>query len=63
MHELGTTGQSAFLQELLETYPATLLDILRLQGVGPKTVARLHAALAITTVEGLATAKIGRAHV
>lgn len=56
IHELGTTGQCAFHQELLATYPATLLDILRLQGVGPKTVARLHAALGVATVDALAAA-------
>lgn len=56
IHELGTNGHCAFHQDLLRTYPATLLDILRLQGVGPKTVARLHAALGVTTVEDLAAA-------
>ena len=40
--ELATTGDCAVRQELLQTYPITLLDVLALQGVGPKTAGRLY---------------------
>jgi len=59
--ELATTGSSAYHQELLAQFPPTILDLLRLQGVGPKTVATLYSELNIRTVDDLATAaKDGR---
>ena len=54
--ELGDTGACAYHQELLQQFPPTILDLLRLQGVGPKTVALLYSALHIRSVEELATA-------
>ena len=56
IHELTTTGACRFHQELLEEFPPTILDILRLQGVGPKTVALLYGVLNIRTVDELAEA-------
>ena len=41
IREIAITGDCAIRQELLTEFPATLLDVLRLQGVGPKTVAVL----------------------
>jgi DNA polymerase (family 10) len=59
--ELATTGSSAYHQELLAQFPPTILDLLRLQGVGPKTVAMLYSELNIRSVDDLAAAaKDGR---
>jgi DNA polymerase (family 10) len=51
--ELVDTGTAAFHQELLQEFPPTVLDLLRLQGVGPKTVALLYQGLGISTLEEL----------
>ena len=51
--ELVDTGAIAYHQELLQAFPATVLDLLHLQGVGPKTVARLYGDLGIRTLEEL----------
>src|SRR5918993_3377195 len=59
--ELVDTGTSPYHQELLREFPPTVLDLLRLQGVGPKTVALLYQGLGIRTLEDLeAAAKDGR---
>ncbi|HVL65658.1 MAG TPA: DNA polymerase/3'-5' exonuclease PolX [Vicinamibacterales bacterium] len=54
--ELVDTGTCAFHQELLQEFPPTVLDLLRLQGVGPKTVALLYGGLGIHTLDDLAQA-------
>jgi DNA polymerase (family 10) len=56
IRELADTGACAFHQELLQEFPPTILDLLRLQGVGPKTVSLLYTTLNIRTVEELADA-------
>jgi DNA polymerase (family 10) len=56
IRELSTSGTCLYHQELLQEFPPTILDLLRLQGVGPKTVALLYSSLNITTVDGLAEA-------
>ncbi|MEP6915423.1 MAG: DNA polymerase/3'-5' exonuclease PolX [Acidobacteriota bacterium] len=53
LSELVETGQCRFHQELLQEFPPTILDLLRLQGVGPKTVALLYRGLEIRTLEEL----------
>ena len=59
--ELVDTGAIAYHQELLQEFPPTILDLLRLQGVGPKTVALLYHHLGIRTLEELeAAAREGR---
>jgi DNA polymerase (family 10) len=59
--EICQTGTCAIHQELIASFPATLLDLLRLQGVGPKTVALLYGELRIASLEDLeAAAKAGR---
>jgi DNA polymerase (family 10) len=61
IRELGGSGTSPFHQELLHQFPPTILDVLRLQGVGPKTVALLYSALNISSIEALeAAAKSGQ---
>jgi DNA polymerase (family 10) len=59
--ELLTTGTIAYHQALLQEFPPTILDLLHLQGVGPKTVALLYRELSIRTLEDLeAAAREGR---
>ena len=59
--ELLETGTTAYHRDLLQEFPPTILDLLRLQGVGPKTVALLYGGLGIRTLDDLqAAAKDGR---
>ncbi len=59
--ELLETGELAYHRELLAEFPATILDLLRLQGVGPKTVALLHRELHIGSLDELeSAARAGR---
>ena len=51
--ELVDTGTCAYHQELLQEFPPTILDLLRLQGVGPKTVALLYRQLEIRSLDDL----------
>ena len=56
IRELSETGALAYHQELLEAYPASLLDLLTLQGLGPKTVALLYETRGIKTLDELEAA-------
>jgi len=56
IRELVDSGSCRYHLELLEQFPPTILELLRLQGVGPKTVALLYSALNIKSVEELAAA-------
>jgi DNA polymerase (family 10) len=61
IREIALTGDCAIRQELLGEFPSTLLDVMRLQGVGPKTVAVLYRELRIKSLDDLAAAaKAGR---
>jgi DNA polymerase (family 10) len=51
--ELVETGAIKYHQELLQEFPPTILDLLHLQGVGPKTVARLYGDLGVRTLDDL----------
>lgn len=51
--ELVDTGAIRSHQDLLQEFPPTILDLLHLQGVGPKTVARLYGDLGVRTLEEL----------
>jgi DNA polymerase (family 10) len=51
--ELVDSGSIAYHRELLQQFPPTVLDLLHLQGVGPKTVARLYGELGIRTLDDL----------
>ena len=51
--ELIDTRACRYHQELLEEFPPTILDLLHLQGVGPKTVALLYRGLEIRTLDDL----------
>jgi DNA polymerase (family 10) len=54
--ELVDSGVIAYHQDLLQEFPPTILDLLHLQGVGPKTVALLYHHLGIKTLEDLESA-------
>src|SRR3990172_6312026 len=55
------TGQLPALERKKEKVPATLLDLLRIGGVGPKRAARFWKEMGITDLPGLETAaKEGR---
>jgi DNA polymerase (family 10) len=51
--ELVDSGACGYHQELLQEFPPTILDLLHLQGVGPKTVALLYHQLQIRTLDDL----------
>ena len=53
IREFATTGDSPFRQEVAASFPATLLELLRLQGVGPKTVKRLYEEMGIASLDVL----------
>ena len=54
--ELVDTGAIKYHQDLLQEFPPTILDLLHLQGVGPKTVALLYHHLGIRTLDDLESA-------
>ena len=56
IREIAQTGEARFHRELLLQFPETILDLLHLQGVGPKTVAMLYTELGIKTIEELEAA-------
>ena len=61
IREIAATGRLAFHQELLAEFPPTILDLLKLQGVGPKTVALLFSSLNVRSLDDLeAAARAGR---
>lgn len=51
--ELARTGALAFHERLRREVPPSLLDILAIPGLGPRSVKELHDALGILTVEDL----------
>ena len=51
--EIARTGDTAYHRELVAEFPPTILDLLDLQGVGPKTVATLYRELGIRTLDDL----------
>jgi DNA polymerase (family 10) len=53
IREIADTGGSVFHRELLAEFPPTILDLLHLHGVGPKTVATLYRELGIRTLADL----------
>jgi DNA polymerase (family X) len=53
IREIAETGDAQFHRELLAEFPPTILDLLHLQGVGPKTVATLYKELGVQTLDDL----------
>jgi DNA polymerase (family 10) len=61
IREIAESGDTAFHRELVAEFPPTILDLLHLQGVGPKTVAVLYRELGVRTLDDLeAAARDGR---
>jgi DNA polymerase (family 10) len=59
--ELVTTGRMAYLERLRAEVPASLVELLQIPGLGPKTVRQLHERLGILTLGDLeAAARAGR---
>jgi DNA polymerase (family 10) len=56
IREIGQTGDTEYHRELLAEFPPSILDILRLQGIGPKTVATLYRELGVRTLDDLEAA-------
>jgi DNA polymerase (family 10) len=60
IRDLVATGTMPLREELLTKYKPTMLELLHLPGMGPKTVAMLHSALGIADIDALeAAAKRG----
>jgi DNA polymerase (family 10) len=60
IRDLVATGTMPLREELLQKYKATMLELLRLPGMGPKTVALVYSALGVSDLDGLeAAAKRG----
>ncbi len=53
LEELATTGRLRLLDRLREEIPASLVGLLQIPGLGPKTVRQLHQELGITSLEDL----------
>lgn len=53
IRDIGETGGTDVHRELLAEFPPTVLDLLHLQGVGPKTVAMLYRELEVRTLDDL----------
>ena len=58
IREIATTGDSQFHRDLLGEFPPSILEMMRLQGVGPKTVAMLHRELGVQTLDDLQRAAL-----
>jgi len=53
IREAAETGRLAYHDKLLAEFPTTLLELLHLPGLGPKTVRLIYRELGITTLDGL----------
>jgi len=58
IREIAETGDADYHRELLAEFPPTILDVLRLQGVGPKTVATLYRELGVRSLDDLERAAL-----
>jgi DNA polymerase (family 10) len=53
IRDLVATGTMPLRDELLTRYKPTMLDLLKLPGMGPKTVAMLYSALGVADIDAL----------
>ena len=58
IREIAETGDSAIHRELIAEFSPTIIDLLHLQGVGPKTVATLYRELGVRTLDDLERAAL-----
>jgi DNA polymerase (family X) len=56
IREIAETGDTALHRDLIQEFPPTILDILGLPGIGPRTVRQLYAELQIRTLADLESA-------
>ena len=56
IRELATTGHMAFYDRLRAEVPPSLVELLQIPGLGPKTVRQLNTELGIETIEDLRVA-------
>ncbi len=56
--ELATTGRLAFYERLRAEIPASLVELLRIPGLGPKTVRQLNQELGIASIDDLRQAAV-----
>ncbi|MBP7999725.1 MAG: DNA polymerase/3'-5' exonuclease PolX [Chloroflexi bacterium] len=54
--EMLTTGRLQFYEKLAQEIPPSLVDLLRVEGLGPKRVKQIYDTLQVTTLDGLAEA-------
>jgi DNA polymerase (family X) len=54
--EMLTTGSLAFYEKLAQEVPPSLVELMRVEGVGPKRIKQVYDALGITTLEALTAA-------
>jgi DNA polymerase (family 10) len=61
IEERVRTGRMRYHEKLLAEFPPTLVDLLRIPGLGPKTVGQIWRELGVATIEALrAAAETGR---
>lgn len=53
LHELATTGNLEFYEKLKAQFPATILELFDISGLGPKKIAALYKELKVASVAGL----------
>ena len=51
--ELATTGRMGFFERLRAEIPPTLVELMRIPGLGPKTVKQIHDGLGVQTLDDL----------
>jgi len=56
LHELASTGKLGYYEDLRDEFPATLFDLFKLQGLGPKKVKALYETLGTDSLESLKAA-------
>ncbi len=56
IEELIATGRSSFLEELRSEFPAGILELIRVPGLGMKKIATLHEELGIASIDELEAA-------
>ena len=53
IREIADTGDAEYHRQLLAEFPPTVIDLMNLQGVGPKTAAALYRELGVRTLDDL----------
>ena len=56
LHELAITGELGYYEDLRAEFPATLFDLFKLQGLGPKKVKALYDTLGVDSLDSLKSA-------